>query len=136
MGRVILESMIWFDLILQWLDIPNLTQDNIHYGDYSFYYTADVQAKSIFNFISLPFSLSRCWWSCKLHSKSAQKMGWKLIKSPSFLLFFPHPIPSNKEEEISFWNRCFVHFQSTPQNTLPISILTSFHSKIKSNHIK
>ena len=46
MGRVILESMIWFDLILQWLDIPNLTQDNIDYGDYPFYRTADVQATS------------------------------------------------------------------------------------------
>ena len=49
MGYVILESMIWFDLI--WLDIPNLTQDNIHYGEYSFSYTADLQATSTFPFL-------------------------------------------------------------------------------------
>ena len=49
MGYVILESMIWFDLIwfdLIWLDIPNLTENNIHYGNYSFLYTADLQATS------------------------------------------------------------------------------------------
>ena len=45
MGYVILESMIWFDLI--WLDIPNLTENNIHYGKYSFESTADLQAISI-----------------------------------------------------------------------------------------
>ena len=27
-------DLIWFDLI--WLDIPNLTENNIHYGQYSF----------------------------------------------------------------------------------------------------
>ena len=48
MGYVILESMIWFDLI--WLDIPNLTENNIHYGDRSFKYTADLQATSTFPF--------------------------------------------------------------------------------------
>ena len=48
MGYVILESMIWFDLI--WLDIPNLTENNIHYGEYSFYYTDDLQATSTFLF--------------------------------------------------------------------------------------
>ena len=48
MGYVILESMIWFDLI--WLDIPNLTENNIHYGDNSFYCTADLQATSTFPF--------------------------------------------------------------------------------------
>ena len=48
MGYVILESMIWFDLI--WLDIPNLTEDNIHYGEGSFEYTADLQATSTFPF--------------------------------------------------------------------------------------
>ena len=46
MGYVILESMIWFDLI--WLDIPNLTEDNIHYGKDSFKFTADLQATSTF----------------------------------------------------------------------------------------
>ena len=46
MGYVILESMIWFDLI--WLDIPNLTEYNIHYRKYSFGYTADLQATSTF----------------------------------------------------------------------------------------
>ena len=46
MGYVVLESMIWFDLI--WLDIPNLTEDNIHYGFESFEYTADLQATSTF----------------------------------------------------------------------------------------
>ena len=53
MGYVILESMIWFDLIwfdLIWLDIPNLTENNIHYGDYSFSFTADLQATSTFPF--------------------------------------------------------------------------------------
>ena len=53
MGYVILESMIWFDLIwfdLIWLDIPNLTENNIHYGDYSFACTADLQATSTFPF--------------------------------------------------------------------------------------
>ena len=49
MGYVILESMIWFDLI--WLDIPNLTENNIHYGEYSFFCTADLQATSTFPFI-------------------------------------------------------------------------------------
>ena len=49
MGYVILESMIWFDLI--WLDIPNLTEDNIHYGQMSFEYTADLQATSTFPFL-------------------------------------------------------------------------------------
>ena len=48
MGYVILESMIWFDLI--WLDIPNLTENNIDYGDSSFGYTADLQATSTFPF--------------------------------------------------------------------------------------
>ena len=48
MGYVILESMIWFDLI--WLDIPNLTEYNIHYGVYSFRFTADLQATSTFPF--------------------------------------------------------------------------------------
>ena len=48
MGYVILESMSWFDLI--WLDIPKLTQNNIHYGEYSFRCTADLQATSTFPF--------------------------------------------------------------------------------------
>ena len=48
MGYVILESMIWFDLI--WLDIPNLTENNIYYGEYSFKYTTDLQATSTFPF--------------------------------------------------------------------------------------
>ena len=48
MGYVILESMIWFDLI--WIDIPNLTEDNIHYGKGSFEYTADLKATSTFPF--------------------------------------------------------------------------------------
>ena len=54
MGYVILESMIWFDLI--WLDIPNLAEDKIHYGGGSFKYTADLQATSTFPFISILFS--------------------------------------------------------------------------------
>ena len=33
-------------MILQWLDIPNLTLNNIDYGQYPFYNTADVQATS------------------------------------------------------------------------------------------
>ena len=41
-------DLIWFDLI--WLDIPNLTENNIHYGDYSFYYTANLQSISTFPF--------------------------------------------------------------------------------------
>ena len=45
MGYVILESIIWFDLI--WLDIPNLVENNIHYGKGSFEYTADLQTTSI-----------------------------------------------------------------------------------------
>ena len=48
MGYVILESMIWFDLI--WIDIPNLTENNIHYEKDSFQYTADLQATSTFPF--------------------------------------------------------------------------------------
>ena len=48
MGYVIMESMIWFDLI--WLDIPNLSENNIHYGDNSFSNTADLQATSTFPF--------------------------------------------------------------------------------------
>ena len=54
MGYVILESIIWFDLI--WLDIPNLTENNIHYRNESFYYTADLQSTSTFPFISILFS--------------------------------------------------------------------------------
>ena len=51
MGHVILESMIWFDLIwFNKLDIPNLTENNIPYGDWSFEYTADLQATSTFSF--------------------------------------------------------------------------------------
>ena len=45
---------IWFYLILFnliWLDIPNLTEDNIHYGSWSFLWTADLQATSTFHFI-------------------------------------------------------------------------------------
>ena len=48
MGYVILESMIWFDLI--WIDIPNLTENNIHYGEDPFEHTVDLQAASIFPF--------------------------------------------------------------------------------------
>ena len=48
MGYVILESMIWFALI--WLDIPKLTENNIQYGEDSFYLTADLQATSTFPF--------------------------------------------------------------------------------------
>ena len=51
MGYVKLESMIWFDLI--WLDIPNLTENNIHYGEDSFEYTADLRATSTFPFLSI-----------------------------------------------------------------------------------
>ena len=47
-GYVILESMIWFDLI--WLDIPNLTENNIHFGEGSFKNTADLQATSTIPF--------------------------------------------------------------------------------------
>ena len=48
MGYAMLESMIWFDLI--WLDIPNLNENNIHYGEDSFSLTADLQATSTFPF--------------------------------------------------------------------------------------
>ena len=51
MGYVILESMIWCDLI--WFDVPNLTKDKIHYGGYSFQFTADLQATSTFPFHSI-----------------------------------------------------------------------------------
>ena len=44
MGHVILESMIYYYYI--WIDIPNLTESNIHYGKFSFHYTADLQARS------------------------------------------------------------------------------------------
>ena len=67
MGYVILESMIWFDLI--WLDIPNLTENNIHYGKDSFYFTADLQATSTFSFHLNSFSHFRCSCSRKSHSK-------------------------------------------------------------------
>ena len=50
MGYVILESMIWFDLIWFDLDIPNLTGNNIHYGICSFKNAADLQATSTFPF--------------------------------------------------------------------------------------
>ena len=48
MGYVILESMIWFNLI--WIDIPNLTENNIQYGEKSFEYTAELRAISTFPF--------------------------------------------------------------------------------------
>ena len=41
-------DLIWFDLI--WIDIPNLTENSIHYGEYSFRFTADLQATSTFPF--------------------------------------------------------------------------------------
>ena len=66
MGHVILESMIWFDLI--WLDIPNLTENNILYGLGPFEYTADLQATSTFPFMS--FSRFRFSCSRKGHSKN------------------------------------------------------------------
>ena len=71
MGYVILESMIWFDLIwFDKLDIPNLTENNIHYGEESFYHTADLQATSIFLF--LLFSRFRCSCSRKSHSRNVE----------------------------------------------------------------
>ena len=49
-GRVILESMVWFISFISFIDIPNLTYNNIIYGRKSFYYTADLQATSNFIF--------------------------------------------------------------------------------------
>ena len=54
MGYVILESIVWFDLI--WIDIPNLTENNIHYGKCSFEFTADLQSTSTFPFHLNSFS--------------------------------------------------------------------------------
>ena len=53
MGTVILESTIWLDLT--WLDIPNLTDNSIDYGEHSFEFTADLQATSTFHFIFISF---------------------------------------------------------------------------------
>ena len=89
MGHVILESMIWFDLI--WIDIPNLTENNIDYGKYSFKFTADLRATSTFYFISFPFSRLRCSCSRKCHSKNVDKIE-KLEKL--------HFSPSQKENTI------------------------------------
>ena len=84
-GHVILESMIWFNLIwFEWIDIPNLTESNIYYGWDSFYYTADLQARSTFHFHSFhisifPFLRFRCSCSRKCHSKYAKTMGLILL---------------------------------------------------------
>ena len=67
MGYVILESMIWFDLI--WLDIPNLTENNIHYGYSSFHFTADLQATSTF-----PFHFHFHVWDAPALEKYIRKM--------------------------------------------------------------
>ena len=75
MGYVILESMIWFDLIwfdLIWLDIPNLTENNIHYRNYSFKYTSDLQSTSTFPFHFHFIFTFRCFCSWKCHSKNVE----------------------------------------------------------------
>ena len=77
-------DMIWFDLIwfdLIWIDIPNLTESNIHYGEYSFGYTADLQATSTFPF---PFSRFRCFCSRKSHSKNVEI--FEKLEKTAFLL--------------------------------------------------
>ena len=64
-------DLIWFDLIwFDLLDIPNLTENNIHYGWKSFFWTADIQATSTFHFISFP--RFRCSCSRKIHSKKVE----------------------------------------------------------------
>ena len=55
MGYVILESMIWFDLI--WIDIPKLTEYIVYYGYKSFEFTADLQTTSTFPFHSFHFHI-------------------------------------------------------------------------------
>ena len=47
-GRVILESIIQSFFLHQYTDIPNLTEENSHYGGGSFDNTASLQANSIF----------------------------------------------------------------------------------------
>ena len=71
-GHVILESMFCIQMIWTKLqaDIPNLKENMIHYGSDSFYWTADLQAKST----SSKFTLLSCYrYSCsrKCHSKNA-----------------------------------------------------------------
>ena len=66
------------DGLLQITNCTNLTRNNIHYGKKSFYLTAGVQATS--NFHSIPFSFSRCNCSRKLHSKSAERLGFLSIR--------------------------------------------------------
>ena len=40
---------VWFDFIwFDKIDIPNLTENNIHYGEDSFEFTADLQVTSTF----------------------------------------------------------------------------------------
>ena len=49
MGYVVLEGIIIIVVFLT-VDIPNLTENNIHYGKGSFEHTADLQATSTFPF--------------------------------------------------------------------------------------
>ena len=71
-------DLIWFDLI--WLDIPNLTENNIHYGQYLFWYTADLQATSTFPFHFLfPFSFSRFRCSCSGKGHPRKFIVWFII---------------------------------------------------------
>ena len=53
------------------LDIPNLTENNIHYGSRSFKYTANLQATSIVLILSIHMNY-RCGWIERLHSSSFQ----------------------------------------------------------------
>ena len=82
MGYVILESMIWFDLI--WIDIPNLTENNIHYGNRSYDFTAELQSTSNYSF---SFSRLRCWWIerlCYSSFKIQSSWRWDAIKRSLF----------------------------------------------------
>ena len=140
MGHVILESMIWFDLIS--LDISNLTENNIHYGYYPFSWTADLQATSTFHFISI-FTF-RCSWSWKLHSKKVEIFWWEfwfwlfnflrnlpfisltrntLYLSISCLIIVTFSISMNS-------NFCFKIFKRT--NSFKIHLFIAYHKWLKS----
>ena len=53
MGYVVLEGIIIIVVFLT-VDIPNLTENNIHYGECSFEYTADLQAIGIYYLMLFP----------------------------------------------------------------------------------
>ena len=88
MGYVILESMIWFDLI--WIELNRHSKS--HWKQHSLWrwillFHCWFASNKYFS-VSSPFSRFRCSCSRKSHSKYAEsnKKGWRLMKTVFLLL--------------------------------------------------